>query len=109
MSKRSIICAGIDTGKRRLDVALENRAQELQVENTAEGHRQLSAWLRKHKVARVGIEASGGYELAGVSPPWGAGFLGVGFSPAPGRGPSQFHLPKGQDGQNEARPDRGPY
>src|SRR3989442_13139771 len=102
MSKRSIICAGIDTGKRRLDVALENRAQELQVENTAEGHRQLSAWLRKHKVARVGIEASGGYELAVFSQLRREGFLGVVFLPTPGRGSSLFHPVKAKNDKNDA-------
>jgi transposase len=32
------------------------------VENTSEGHAVLLAWLRRHRVKRVGIEASGGYE-----------------------------------------------
>lgn len=63
MSKHSIVCAGIDTGKRKLDVALEERSRELQVENNSDGHRVLSAWLRKHRVKRVGIEASGGGAL----------------------------------------------
>src|SRR5438067_2103420 len=34
MSKHSTVCAGIDTGKHKLDVALEGRSQELQVQNT---------------------------------------------------------------------------
>ena len=38
MSKHSMICAGIDTGKRKLDVALDERAEQLQVDNTADGH-----------------------------------------------------------------------
>ena len=62
MSKHSTVCAGIDTGKHKLDVALEGRSHELQVPNTVDGHCQVSSWLRKHRVARVGIEASGGYE-----------------------------------------------
>ena len=62
MSKHSMICAGIDTGKRKLDVALNGRPDRLQVENTAEGHTALWGWLRQHRVKRVGIEASGGYE-----------------------------------------------
>jgi transposase len=102
MSKRSIICAGIDTGKRRLDVALENRAQELQVENTAEGHRQLSAWLRKHKVARVGIEASGGYELAVVSQLRRDGFVVVVFQPAQVRAYAMFHLQRAKNDKIDA-------
>ena len=62
MSKRSIICAGIDTGKYKLDVALHGRPERLQVANTAEGHEELFVWLRQHRVKRVGIEATGGYE-----------------------------------------------
>ena len=42
MSKHSMVCAGIDTGKRKLDVSME--PQRLQV---AEGHTALSAWLRQ--------------------------------------------------------------
>src|SRR5436189_6293228 len=59
MTKRTTICAGIDTGKRKLDVAIEGNREQLQVENTSEGHAVLLAWLRRHRVKRVGIEASG--------------------------------------------------
>src|SRR6267142_5121332 len=62
MSKHSMICAGIDTGKRKLDVALDGRAERLQVDNSPDGHRALSVWLRERRVKRIGIEASGGYE-----------------------------------------------
>ena len=102
MRKRSIICAGIDTGKRKLDVALENRAQELQVENTADGHRQLSAWLRKHKVTRVGIEASGGYELPVVSQLRRDGFVVVVFQPAQVRAYAMFHLQRAKNDKIDA-------
>src|SRR5260370_16161707 len=62
MSKDNIICAGIDTGKRKLDVALDGRPGRLQVDNSPNGHRALSVWLRERRVKRIGIEASGGYE-----------------------------------------------
>ena len=65
MGKHNTLCAGIDTGKRKLDLALTSR-QRLQVDNNPEGHSALSAWLRKHRLKRVGIEASGGYEQAVV-------------------------------------------
>jgi transposase len=67
MSKDSMACAGIDTGKRKLDVALDGSKKRLQVDNTAEGHEVLSAWLRQYRIKRVGIEASGGYEQAIVA------------------------------------------
>ncbi len=62
MAKRITVCAGIDTGKWKLDVAIDGSCEQLQVENTAEGHKVLLEWLRRHKVKRIGIEASGGYE-----------------------------------------------
>src|SRR5258708_15326481 len=37
MAKHTTICAGIDTGKRKLDVALDGNREQLQVENTSEG------------------------------------------------------------------------
>src|SRR5260221_11361918 len=61
MAKDTTICAGIDTGKRKLDVALDGSSEQLQVGNTPEGYKVLSDWLRRHRVKRIGIEASGGY------------------------------------------------
>ena len=60
MANHTMVCAGIDTGKRKLDAALENLLA-LQVDNTPAGHAVLVDWLRRHRVRRVGIEASGGY------------------------------------------------
>src|SRR5262245_63446801 len=65
MGKHNTVCAGIDTGKRKLDIALSS-GQRLQVDNNPRGHSALSTWLRKHRLKRVGIEASGGYEQAAV-------------------------------------------
>src|SRR5260370_2394542 len=96
MSKRSTDYAGIDTGKRRLDAALNKRGEELQVENGPEGHRRLSAWLRKHGVKRVGIEASGGYEMDVVAHLRPDGFTVVVVQPAQVRGYAEFHLPLAQ-------------
>ncbi len=102
MSKHSTVCAGIDTSKHKLDVALEDRSQELQVPNTAEGHRRLSNWLRKHRVARVGIEASGGYEQAVVSQLRQAGFVVIVFQPAQVRAYAVFHLQKAKNDKIDA-------
>jgi transposase len=102
MSKDSTICAGIDTGKHKLDVALEGRSQELQVPNTAEGHRQLSSWLRKYGVVRVGIEASGGYEQAVVSHLRQEGFVVIVFQPAQVRAYAKFHLQRAKNDKIDA-------
>lgn len=92
MSKHSIVCAGIDTGKRKLDVALDGRPDQLQIENTSDGHRTLSAWLRRHRVKRIGIEASGGYEQAIVAQLRRDGFIVILFQPAQVRAYAMFHL-----------------
>ena len=67
MSESSTAVAGIDTGKQYLDIALYPASERVRVDNTAEGHQALVAWLRARKVSRVGIEASGGYEQAVVA------------------------------------------
>jgi transposase len=92
MAKRNTVCAGIDTGKRRLDVAIDGGCEQLQVENTAEGHQVLLEWLRRHKVKRIGIEASGGYELAIVMALRRKRFVVVVFQPAQVRAYAKFHL-----------------
>src|ERR1700730_16627958 len=102
MSKHSTVCAGIDTGKHKLDVALEGRSQDLQVPNTAEGHRQVSNWLRKQRVARVGIEASGGYEQAVVGQRRQEGFVVVVFTAAQVRPYAVFHLQKAKNDKIDA-------
>ena len=92
MAKRITICAGIDTGKRKLDVAIDGSSLQLQVENTAEGHEVLLVWLRCHKVKRIGIEASGGYELPVVTKLRRKRFVVVVFQPAQVRAYAKFHL-----------------
>jgi transposase len=92
MSKHSTICAGIDTGKYKLDVALHGSSDRLQVANTVEGYEELLAWLRRHRVKRVGIEASGGYEQAVVWHLRRRDLVVVVFQPAQVRAYGRFHL-----------------
>lgn len=92
MAKRNIKCAGIDTGKRKLDAAIDGSSEELQIENTPEGHAILVAWLRKHRLKRVGIEASGGYEQPVVAELRRQKFVVVLFQPAQVRAYAKFHL-----------------
>src|SRR5213080_3725658 len=92
MTKHITICAGIYTGKRKLDVTLDGSTQPLQVTNTPEGHKALLAWLRQHRVKRVGIEASGGYEQAVVAELRRKRFVVVVFQPAQVRAYAKFHL-----------------
>ena len=92
MSKVITVCAGIDTGKHTLDVAIDGSTERLQVDNNSEGHRTLSAWLRRHRVERIGIESSGGYEQAVVSSLRTDGFVVVVFQPVQVRAYAKFVL-----------------
>ena len=102
MTKHTTICAGIDTGKRKLDVAIEGRREPLQVDNTPEGHRSLVVWLRRHRVKRVGIEASGGYEQPVVAELRRARFVVVVFQPAQVRAYAKFHLQRAKNDKIDA-------
>jgi transposase len=98
MAKRTMICAGIDTGKRKLDVAIDGSFELLQVDNTPEGYQMLSDWLRRHRVKRIGIEASGGYEQAVVAELRRKRFVVVVFQPAQVRAYATF---RGQHAKND--------
>jgi transposase len=101
MSKHNMACAGIDTGKRRLEVALTS-GQRLQVENNAEGHAALCGCLRKHRIKRVGIEASGGYEWEVVAQLRRWRFVVVVFQPAQVRAYAKFHLQRAKNDKIDA-------
>jgi transposase len=101
MTKRITICAGIDTSKRKLDVALDGGSEQLQVANTPEGHKALSDWLRRRQVKRVGIEASGGYEQAAVTE-LRRRFVVVVFQPVQVRAYAKFHLQRAKNDRIDA-------
>jgi transposase len=98
MAKSTMACAGIDTG----DVALAGRADQLQVDNTPTGHQELSGWLRRHRVRRVGIEASGGYEAPVVGELRRAGFVVIVFQPAQVRAYAKFVLQRAKNDRIDA-------
>jgi transposase len=102
MAKRITVCAGIDTGKRKLDVAIDGSCEQLQVENTAEGHKVLLEWLRRHKVKRIGIEASGGYEQPVIAALRRKRFVVVVFQPAQVRAYAKFHLQRAKNDKIDA-------
>src|SRR5580704_2286686 len=102
MAKRITICAGIDTGKRKLDIALDGSSEQLQVDNAPEGYKALLDWLRRHRVKRVGIEASGGYEQAVVAELRRKGFVVVVFQPAQVRAYAKFHLQRAKNDKIDA-------
>ena len=102
MSKHSMAAAGIDTGKFKLDVALAGRKGELQVGNDAAGHARLSAWLRRHRIKRVGIEASGGYESAVVAHLRANGFVVIVFQPVQVRAYARYRLQRAKNDKIDA-------
>jgi transposase len=58
-----VLTAGIDVSKDWLDVALWPKKAQLHVTRDRAGYAELAGWLRQHEVTRVGLEASGGYEI----------------------------------------------
>lgn len=102
MSKHTTVCAGIDTGKHKLDVALHGSQQHLQIDNTPAGHAALLEWLRKHRVKRVGIEASGGYEQAVVAMLRKHRVVVIVFQPAQVRAYAMFHLRRAKNDKIDA-------
>jgi transposase len=69
-----MITAGIDVGKQSLDIACHPSGQALRVDNSTVGIKTLLRWLKNQHVARVGLEASGGYEREVASALRKAGF-----------------------------------
>jgi transposase len=102
MAKHTTKCAGIDTGKRKLDVALDGSSEQLQVDNTPEGYKVLLDWLRRHRVKRIGIEASGGYEQAVVAEMRRKRFVVVVFQPAQVRAFAKFHQQRAKNDKIDA-------
>lgn len=74
---RMVVYGGIDVSKAGLDAALWPTRLRLQVSRDAAGLARLAAWLDEHGVERVGVEASGGYEIAVIDALQAAGFTVV--------------------------------
>jgi transposase len=102
MRKHTMVCAGIDTSKRKLDAAIKERPEKLQVDNAPDGHKGLSAWLCGHGVKRVGIEASGGYEKAVVAQLRRDGFEVIVFQPGQVRAYARFVLQRAKNDEIDA-------
>ena len=64
MAQNEVIVVGIDVAKDKVDACIRSLSLRQTCPSTAQGHRKLMAWLRKHKVTKAVMEASGGYERA---------------------------------------------
>jgi transposase len=76
-----IVLAGIDVSKPWLDVALWPKKEWLRVERAEPGYDQMATWLRDRGVCRVGLEASGGFEIAVIDALEDRGFEVVRHNP----------------------------
>jgi transposase len=94
--------AGIDTSKAKLDVAVHGRAERWQVDNTPVGWRRLAAALGKAGVARVGIEATGGYERGVVGHLREMGFTVLLLQPIQVRAFARMHLRRAKNDRLDA-------
>lgn len=103
MSKHITRAAGIDTGKHKLDIALSSGGDVLQVANSEAGYVELHAWLRRHRIKRVGIEASGGYESEVVGWLRGRDYVVVVLQPMQVRAYARYRLKLAKNDKIDAR------
>jgi transposase len=92
MLQTNISTAGIDTSKLKLDIAIYGRTECWQVANALPGWRALVVNLIKASVARVGIEATGGYERGVVEHLRAAGFVVLVLQPSQVKAYARMHL-----------------
>jgi transposase len=97
------LCAGIDTGKEWLDVALSCGRKLERRRNDAKGWEELIAALKKHGIVRVGIEATGGYEAKVTIALRAAGFRVRVFQPQQVRAYAMFKLQRAKSDDIDAR------
>jgi transposase len=62
MAQNDLVVAGIDVAKDKVDVCIRSLSLRRTFASTAEGRRELASWLRRRKVGKAVMEASGGYE-----------------------------------------------
>lgn len=77
---QTVVTAGVDVSKGWLDVALWPTREIIRLQSNAGGYEALAAWLTEHGVCRVGLEATGGYEIALIDALEAYGFEVVRFN-----------------------------
>src|SRR4051812_50115353 len=65
MAQDDRVVVGLDVAKDKVDACIRPLSLRRTEPSTAEGRRKLVAWLRKHKVGKAVMEASGGFERGG--------------------------------------------
>jgi len=88
---RAAKCGGVDVGKTFLDAAIDDPAfAPVRWPNTPEGRAAIVGFFRNHGVTRVGVEASGGYEIEIVEAMRDTGLHVAVLQPAQVRAYAQF-------------------
>ncbi|VTM20419.1 transposase-like protein [Klebsiella pneumoniae] len=64
MSQPNPLCVGIDVSKATLDIAASSDVAQFTVSNDSDGFNAIITGLRRHSVALVLMEATGGLEVA---------------------------------------------
>jgi transposase len=62
MAQNHPVVVGIDVAKDKVDACIRSLSRRQTFPSSAQGRRKLIAWLRRHKVGKAVMEASGGYE-----------------------------------------------
>jgi transposase len=99
---KSITTAGIDTSKPKLDIAIHGRSGHWQVDNNLAGWELLTQDFNEAGVSRVGIEASGGYELGVVEHLRNAGFEVLVLQPIQVKAYARFRLRRAKNDKLDA-------
>jgi len=100
---KSITAAGIDAAKAKLDVAIHGDPRSWQVDNDPGDWRKLAARLAEEGVDRIGIEATGGYELGAVTHLRGAGFTVAVLQPTQVKAYARLHLKRAKNDRIDAQ------
>jgi transposase len=102
MAKSSIITAGIDTSKSKLDIAIHG-GLVFDVPNDNSGWQQAARRFAEAGVCRIGIEATGGYERNVTRYLQAAGFNVVVMQPLQVKAFAQLHLKRAKNDWIDAK------
>ena len=62
MAQNNLVVVGIDVAKDKVDACIRSLSRRQTFPSSAQGRSKLIAWLRRYKVGKAVMEASGGYE-----------------------------------------------
>jgi len=102
MTHSSVITAGIDTAKDKLDIAIHGQPGGFTVQNNLAGWISLADRLTKAGVKRIGIEATGGYQRGVTRHLQSVGFTVVTLQPLQVKAFAMLHLKRAKTDRIDA-------